>query len=410
MTRRLTRLRLLLPVYLAVPCSLVAGEALQDRSSPEESAVIRITEQDIRNFYDDHRQDRFTTPPRVRVKAILTPSLSKAAEARRRAAAGEDSDKLIAEYSVPYVAEHGKQTAVFKWVDFEWVDPAKFWRGDNRVGPLSGLKLGEMSQPHPSPAGNPPFAVLRIVAQRDGGTASLEEVRDNIYSHLWDELADTSMLRDARLNRHPWCGMCRAHQNVNGQLWHRAQHYLEEGLHRKAVSACLLALREHRLEPRHGGPDANEFGFYPEEQCLIDHGMDLVRYYLGVMDRALRGHRVYLPGGLHLRVRRIKDDRVVSALIRLVANRGRWSDTAALSLGMIKAQSAVPALKDMLSDRHVRIAELRWGQDKKRAVFAEYYLRPRARDALQRMGIDPGEVKTIVGEPEGDELPDGRWQ
>ena len=398
-----------LTIYLAVACACAAESVSKPEPPSDKNLVITFSEQDIREFYDEHREKLFVTSARVRVKAILAPTLETAAEARQRAAAGEDFDELIAEYSVPYIAEHGKQRHVNKQVDFQWMDQEEFWRADKPTGPLSRLEVGDVSKPHSYPARGPEFAVLKIVAKRDGTTAPLEEVRDNIYSRLWDELADTSILQEVRLEKNPWCGTCRAGRNVNGQLWHRAQHYLERGQQRQGISACLLALREHRLEPQLGGPHANENGSYPEEQYLIDHGMDLVRYYVGVMDRALRGHRVCLPDGLHLRVRRIKDERVVPALIRLVANRGRWSGPAALSLGMIKAESAAPALKDMLSDRHLSIAELQWSGGEKRAVYAEYYLRPRARDALRRMGIDPGEVKTIVGKLAGDELPDHRW-
>lgn len=406
MTRILFSLHLSLPICLGVAFSLPANEPAKETSLQEENEVIQVAEKDIRHFYDECRQELFVAPPHVRVKAVLTSSLSEAKEARQRAAAGEDFDKLIAEYSVPFVASHGKETTVFKQVDFGWVDQAKFWRGKHSVGPLSRLNVGELS-PHPSPAGSPPFAVLKILAKRDGWTAPLEEVRDNIYSHLWDGLADTSMLQEIQLGKNPRCGICRAGRNVNGQLWHVAQHYHDEGLHRKAVSACLLALREHRLEPGLGGPGMNENGFYPEEQCLIDHGVDLVRYYAGVIDRAIRGHQIHLPDNVPLRIGRIKDDRVVPALVRLAANRGRWSDTAALSLGRIKAQSAIPTLQAMLSDRRLSIAQ--WSRGEEQGVFAEYYLRPSARNALQYMGVDPGKVKIIVGIPHGDRPPKNYW-
>ena len=61
------------------------------------------------------------------------------------------------------------------------------------------------------------------------------------------------------------------------------------------------------------------------------------------------------------------------------------------ALGSIRAKSAVPTLKDLLSDRHIRIAELSWWE--KEAIYAYYYLRATARDALRQMGVDPGEVK-----------------
>jgi len=367
-------------------------------------ARIRFSDEDLRSFYDKHRERLFVTPPRVRVKAIIAPTAKLAEDARRKAANGEDIDELIAEYFVPYFAEHRRQEYLDKQVDFEWVDQNEFWRGDKRTGPLWGLKVGGLSKPHPCPSVGSTYAVLKIVAKRDAATASLKEVRDNVYSHLWGELADTGMLREIRLGKSPLCGMCRAKRNANGQLWHRAQHYIERGDSRKAVSACLLALREDRLDPRYGGPKANEKGLYPEEQYLVDHGMDLARYYVGAMDRAQRGQRVHLPDWISSRAALIKDDKIVPALIRLVANRGRWCKSAAHALATIKADSAIPVLKDMLSDRHLCIVELYWGG--KEAVFAQYYLRARARYELRRMGIDPGGVKVTVGTVEGDRLPD----
>jgi len=367
-------------------------------------ARIRFSDEDLQSFYDKHRERLFVTPPRVRVKAIIAPSAKLAEEARRKAVNGEDIDELIAEYFVPYFAEHRKQKYLDKQVDFGWVDQNEFWRGDKRTGPLWGLKVGELSKPHPHPATGSTYAVLKIVAKRDAATASLKEVQDNVYSHLWDELADTSMFQEIRLGKSPLCGMCRAKRNANGQLWNRAQHYIERGDSRKAVSACLLALREDRLDPHYGGPKPNEKGLYPEEQYLVDHGMDLARYYLGAMDRAQRGQRVHLPDWISSRAALIKDKRIVPAMIRLVANRGRWCQNAAHGLATIKADSAIPVLKDMLSDRHLCIVELYWGG--KEAVFAQYYLRARARHELRRMGIDPGEVKVVVGAVEGDRLPE----
>jgi len=284
-------------------------------------------------------------------------------------------------------------------------DIQEFWRGEEPTGPLAGLKVGNVSKPVMCPGKGSEFAVLKIVAKRDGTTTPLEEVRDNIYSRLWDDLADTRMLREVHLGKNPWCGMCRAGRDVNGQLWHRAQHYVERKNIHQAINACLLALREDRLDSHYGGPKANEKGFYPEEQYLVDHGMDIVRYYVGVMDRVQRGHQVCVPDGLPYRAAHIKDKRIVPALTRLVANRGRWCGNTAHALAAIKENPAIPVLKDMLSDRHLRIIDLSWAG--KEAVFAQYHLRASARDALRRMGIDPGEVKVVVGAVEGDRLPEG---
>ncbi|MHC4736091.1 MAG: hypothetical protein ACYTDW_16770, partial [Planctomycetota bacterium] len=59
---------------------------------------LNISDEKIRDFYERHRETLFTTKTKVRVKAIITPTLEEANEAYQRAKAGEDFDELIAEY------------------------------------------------------------------------------------------------------------------------------------------------------------------------------------------------------------------------------------------------------------------------------------------------------------------------
>jgi hypothetical protein len=367
--------------------------------------LISFSEQEVKQFYLKHREQLFDTPRRVRVKAIIAPTVEQAVQARQRAESGEDFDELIAEYFVPYFfANRNKSRYINKQVDFEWIEADGFWRGDESTGPLSGLQVGDISRVCPLFGKEPEFCVLKIIAEKPAATASLDDVQDEVYSRMWKTLADESLLQEINLGKNPWCGTCRAGHNINGQLWHLAEKYSEQGDNHKAVSACLLALREERLPHSYGGPTENEQGYYPEEQFLVDHGMDIMRYYGGAIDRVVREHRVHLPDWLPLRVARMKDERVVPLLTRLAANRGRWSQSATYALGSIKAKSAVPTLKELLTDRRIRIAELGWGE--KGAVYAHYYLRRTARDALLRMGVDPGEVKVVVGAVKGDPLPE----
>jgi hypothetical protein len=282
-------------------------------------------------------------------------------------------------------------------VNFQWVEAGNFWRGDGASGPLAGLRTGDISRPVPRFGKGKEYAVLKVVAERKGQVLALEEVRDNIYSRFWDELSDRKMLQEVTLGRNPWCLTCRAGHNVNGQLWHLAQRHDEKGQRGKAISACLLALREDRIFPGLGGPTINENGYYPEEQFLIDNGMDIIRYYIGSIDR------VHAPDWLPWRMSNIKHKKVVPLLIRLVENRGRWCSNAAYGLGSIKAKAAIPALKEMLKDEHIRITELSRGD--KESVYAQYYLREAARRALKLIGEDTEGVKIIIGKVYGDPLP-----
>lgn len=375
----------------------VADDTLGLVSCSGRGIFLNISDEDIRDFYERHREALFTIKSKVWVKAIITPTLEKANEAYQRAKGGEDFDELIAEYFVPYFAAHRKERYVGKGVDLGWVQREKFWCGDQAKGPLAGFKVGDISKPVPRFGKGEEYAVLKVVAEGRGKVLALEEVRDNIYSRFWDELADSKMLQEITLGRNPWCGTCRAGHNVNGQLWHLSQRYYEQGETGKAISACLLALSEERRLSGPGGTKVNEKGYYPEEQFLIAHGMDIMRYYIGSLDR------VDAPDWLPWRMAHIKNEGAVHLLLRLVENRGRWCRNAAYGLGSIKAKTAIPAIKNMLTDEHIRIVELHWGD--KESVYAQYYLRAAARKALRLMGEDTGEVKIVIGKVHGDPLP-----
>jgi hypothetical protein len=310
-------------IFLFASWPLAAAYMSESVSCLGREPFLKISDEEIRNFYELHRETLFTTKTKVWVKAIITPTSEEANEAYRRAKAGEEFDELIAEYFLPYFAAHRKARYVDKRVNFQWGEPGNFWRGDRASGPLAGLRTGDISRPVPRFGTGEEYAVLKVVAERKGKVLTLEELRDNIYSRFWDELADRKMLQEVTLGRNPWCLTCRAGHNVNGQLWHLAQRYDEKGEREKAISACLLALHEERMLAYGGGPKVNERGYYPEEQFLIDNGMDIIRYYIGSIDR------VHAPDWLPWRVSNIKHEKVVPLLIRLVENRGRWCKSAA---------------------------------------------------------------------------------
>lgn len=384
-------------IFLFASCPMTAANTSESVSCLGREPFIKISDEKIRDFYELHRETLFTTKTKVRVKAIITPTLEEANEAYRRAKAGEDFDELIAEYFVPYFDAHRKERHVGKGVDFPSVEPGNFWCGDRASGPLAGLKTGDISRPVPRFGKGKEYAILKVMAERRGKVLALEEVRDNIYSRFWDELADRKMLQEVTLGRNPWCGTCRAGHNVNGQLWHLARRYDEKGERGKAISACLLALHEVRVLSGPNEPTVNENGYYPEEQFLIDHGMDIMRYYIGSIDR------VHAPDWLPWRLSNIKHEKVVPLFIRLVENRGRWCKSAAYGLGSIKAKAAIPALKDLLRDEHIRIVERHQGD--KVSVYAQYHLREAARRALKLLGEDTEGVKIIIGKVYGDPLP-----
>ncbi len=380
-------------LLLATSCVHATRSEPKLASPPGQTGSISFSEQEVKQFYLKHREQLFDTPRRVRVKAIIAPTVEQAVQARQRAESGEDFDELIAEYFVPYFfANRNKSRYINKQVDFEWIEPDGFWRGDESTGPLSSLHVGDISRVCPLFGKEPEFCVLKIIAEKPAATASLDDVQDEVYSRMWKTLADESLLQEINLGKNPWCGTCRAGHNINGQLWHLAEKYSEQGDNHKAVSACLLALREERLPHNYGGPTENEQGYYPEEQFLVDHGMDIMRYYAGVSAWA--------------HMARIDDEKAVPLLVRNIASRGPRTKSSIHVLGTIKSVTAVPILEEMLADRHLSIVERGWSD--KEAVYAYYHFRAAARDALRQMGLDPGEVKVVVGAMHGDPLPEGR--
>lgn len=264
---------------LCAPCFATpkgrANQASVDRR-------IAFSDDVIKEFYEQHRDDLFVKDREVWVKAIVCPTLAQAKEARERAKRGEDFDELIAEYFIPHFASEHKKRHISKQVDFGWVTREHFWRGDKSAGPLAGLNVGDIAEPSPRPDEGQDFAVLTIVAERPSDESSLDAVSNNIYSRLCDDLADPEMFQEVDLGSNSGCGTCRGGRNLNGQMWRLAQHYSDRGEKRKSISACLFALREPRMSPGRGGPEINEYGLYPEEQSLVDSGMDVIRYYGGI--------------------------------------------------------------------------------------------------------------------------------
>jgi len=258
----------------------------------------------------------------------------------------------------------------------------QFWRGHSEAGPLVGMKAGDISKPVLRFGRGPEWAVLKVEKVQDGYVETLEEVRDSIYRLLWQKAADRRMLEDVDTGKNHWCGTCRAGHDINGQLWRLAQKYDREDEVANAVSACLLALAENRALVGSKASSVNKAGLYPEEQYLVDRGMDIVRYYAG-----------HLSGESCGRLAGIKDERVVPLLLKLAKRKG--SKAAYYALASRKVRGVVPVLREMLKDRRVHIVEHHRGGV--RSIYASYYLRDDAKRALELMGEDVFDVKVVIG-------------
>jgi hypothetical protein len=344
---------------------------------------IDTSEEKIKEFYEANRNTHFTRHQKIWIKMIVTPDEESAWQACRRARAGEDFDELIAEYFVPYFAKHSEDRYVEKQVEVFVPKPEQFWCGDMLVK----MKPGDVSEPVLRFGEGPEWAVLKVISVTEGHVAELDDVRDNIYQRLWFNAADKTMYKEVNQGKNPWCGTCRHKYDVNGQFWHLAQKYDKEGQTDKAVSACLLALTESvDLDKMR----LYENGLYPEEQYLVDHGLDLGRFYAGCFSEY--PCLANLRNGPYGRLGKVGGKRGIDLLLKF-ANSGDYK--AASVLASKKDQRVIPVLSQLLDDKHIHITERHQGDEV--SFYATYYIREHAKRAMELLGQDADGVKVIIG-------------
>jgi thiol-disulfide isomerase/thioredoxin len=371
---------------LIILLSIISGTSAGEWS-------VGASEDNIRQFYEDNREKVFTSSQTIWVKSIVTPDKESARQACLRGRAGEDFDELIAEYFVPYFASKPSDKYYEKRVEDFVSDGKRFWRGQSDTGPLAGMKAGDISDPVLRFGKGPDWAVLKIESVTQGRVAKFNDVRDSIYQLLWFKAADRTMLKEVDMGKNSWCGTCRAGHDVNSQLWQLAQKYDKAGQIGKAVSACLLALNEDRRKSRSKDVKINADGLYPEEQYLVDNGLDIVRYYAGSFN--------YLPSlsppvsGANWRLGDIKDERAIPLLLKYANNMGKGAPMVGYVLATKKERKVIPALREMLKDRRVHITERHRGDII--SFYAEYYIRERASVALKQIGEDTSATKITIG-------------
>ena len=348
------------------------------------------SESRIRRFYEDNRATIFTTRQKIWVKSLVTPDRESAEEACRRARAGEDFDELIAEYFVPYFANKPKGKSIGKFLENNVMERKGYWCDKSEAGPLDGMNAGDISEPVLRYGKGPDWAVLKIESVTEGYVEKLEDVRDTIYQVLWLNAADKTVLLEVDMSQRHWCAK---ESELRAQLWAVAQKYDKQGQVGKAVSACLLALNEDWPYVRFTTKKIKPGQFYPEEQYLVDHGLDIFRYYAG-------GLKFYpglsAPIKQYGRLVEIEKDRGISLLLKVAEKRVGESADAAYTLSGYKVSQSVPILRELLKDRHVHINESHSNGEV--SFYASYYVRERAKKALDSLGEDTSGTKLTIGE------------
>lgn len=151
----------------------------------EVKSKIVVTEQEVRDYYQDHRE-AYSQAHEVRLSRIFL-GVSDMGDREQRVRArdlgagivqrvreGEDFSELARRHSQgPSAADGG---------DLGWVELSNLeHKLRERIGKLSA---GECTDLMPAPSG---FQIIKVVDVKTGGVKPLEEVRDSIYSKLYKE-------------------------------------------------------------------------------------------------------------------------------------------------------------------------------------------------------------------------------
>jgi parvulin-like peptidyl-prolyl isomerase len=150
----------------------IRAEMLVVRVSGALVADVRVTEEEIREYYEAHTQDLRTED--VWIQVIAVKSRTEAEEIQKALAKREDFGRLARQRSVGLRAAQGG--------DVGWVDSAMLWPPMRDA--VSTMKAGEAMGPLQR---GEEFLIVRLHERRPGRTKTLDEARRDIERRLLAE-------------------------------------------------------------------------------------------------------------------------------------------------------------------------------------------------------------------------------
>jgi parvulin-like peptidyl-prolyl isomerase len=154
--------------------------------SVDVDSKVVITDKEIENFYNANKKDFLQSPEKVEVKAIFLKlnkdaSLTEITDLKRktlkivaRLKDGEDFNSLVEEYSdEPLRSEEGRLGEFSRGTLIPALDDRAF-----------SLKIGEISEPIWVSEG---IYVLQLVNKISESLKPIEEVKENIHKHLYEQ-------------------------------------------------------------------------------------------------------------------------------------------------------------------------------------------------------------------------------
>jgi hypothetical protein len=364
-------------IAVVIVCFLIS----LTKKQPTKQRSFPFTDEQIRTYYDEN-PGLFTLPDQIRIKMIISPSLEAVKNARARVIGGEEIDPLIAEHFVSYYASllHNPASPNKDLVSSGW-KPREYlsrWKAER-------LAVGEYSEPFQLP-GRKEYVVIVVVDQRNLGFLPFEEVADNAYSRLCDELQSTVKHPEQKEFKYD---IVRDDTSNYARCLRLAKDLSEKGKNAEAVGAALQCLYFRQIEYRRERLDQ-----YPEEQILGQAGVDLPRYYRGIINRgqlemsqpSYAVHRLIAHEGAN----------TARFLISQLKYEGPLTELCIRGLGGLNNPRAIPALKKFLTNDLIKVRVV--GEATKETISIIYPLRMAALEALRSLGEKKQDIATSVGD------------
>jgi peptidyl-prolyl cis-trans isomerase C len=137
-------------------------------------AMEPVPFQEIRDYYDTHRETAFKRPPAVRFRQIVTRTIEEAEKALQRLNTGEDMDSVIREYINSEGGDYGGAV--------DWVTQGDLDESIERV--VFTLPLERTSPVVETPYG---FHLFQVLEKREEGVKSFPEAIPEIEAELQRE-------------------------------------------------------------------------------------------------------------------------------------------------------------------------------------------------------------------------------